>query len=81
MYGEYPTESRPDPNYWLNFLNDRAVELGLEKNVKLVKPPDGVVRAIEWVYQDSNDGQMIDLGYSVEAAETALRALAGEAGG
>lgn len=81
MYGEYPTEARPDPNYWLNFLNDRAAELGLEKNVKMVKPPDGVVRAIEWVYQDSSDGQMIDLGYSVEAAETALRALAGEAGG
>lgn len=78
MYGEYVGENRPDPNYWLKFLNDRAVELGLEANVKMVKPPEGRVQAIEWVYQDSNDGQMIDLGYSVEAAEMALRAMTGE---
>lgn len=68
------TEQRPDPQFWQDFLNERAVELGLEKAVKFVKAQGGI-GVITWVYE--NEGVLIDLGWSVEAAEASLRALAG----
>lgn len=67
-------EKRPDPGFWKDFLNDRAVELGLEKKVDYVKAQMGI-GVITWVYR--LDGELIDLGWNVEAAEAALRSLAG----
>lgn len=69
------TSARPDPEFWLNFLNDRAAELGLERAVKMIKSRE-VGEVVTWAFE-LQDGSMVDLGWNVETAEATLRALAG----
>jgi len=64
-----------DPEFWTEFLNDRAAELGLEKNVKMVKPREGEIIALSWVYE-MPDGMLVELGWNIESAELALRGMA-----
>jgi hypothetical protein len=66
---------QPDPEFWLNFLNERAAELGLERVVKMITPP-GQIGASTWAYE-AKDGHLIDLGWNVEQAEATLRSLVG----
>lgn len=67
--------SKPDLDFWKNFLNERAKELGLEENVKVVKSAE--VDVVTWAFE-MEEGELIDLGWSVEAAEAALRDIAGQ---
>lgn len=71
-------DQTPDFKFWLDFLNKRADELGLEKNVKMVKPRDEMIGAVTWAYEQDG-GELVDLGWSVEQAETSLRDIAGAA--
>jgi hypothetical protein len=63
-------------DFWKDFLNNRAGELGLDKNIKVVKSLEDAVGPMTWVYEQEN-GDLIDLGWSVEQAEAGLRELAG----
>lgn len=64
-----------DLNYWKEFLNNRAGELGLEKNVVMIKPSEEWVEAVTWGFQVGGDVMM--LGWNVEEAEATLRGMAG----
>ena len=65
----------PDREFWKEQLNNRAAELGLERNVEIVQDPT-YVSAVSWVYR-KGDGELIALGYNVEEAEMTLRSMAG----
>jgi hypothetical protein len=60
--------------FWQEFLTGRAQELGLPGTVRPVQSAE-VVNVMTWVYEA--DGGLVDLGWSVEMAESALRGMAG----
>ena len=59
--------------YWINFLNTRAEELDVDGEVKPLRPPSGEVGAISFILVQ--DGEIIELGWTVEEAEETLRRL------
>lgn len=53
-------------------LNNRAEELGLDKNVKPIIPEQ--ISSVTWVFE-KDDGELVDLGWSVETAYERLSQL------
>ena len=64
-------------SFWLDYLNNRAAEMGLEKRVLTDKPSENFVGTIQFVYQPEGKDSVL-LGWHVEEAEAALRRIAGE---
>ena len=64
-------------SYWVDHLNRKAAEMGLEMKVLTAKPSENLVGTIQFVYQPDGAEQTL-LGWNVEEAETALRRIAGE---
>jgi hypothetical protein len=64
-------------SYWVDYLNSKAVEMGLENRVLTVKPSENFVGTIQFVYQPDGKDSVL-LGWNVEEAEVALRRIAGE---
>jgi len=64
-------------SFWVDYLNNKAAELGLEKGVLTVKPSENSVGVIQFSYQPEGRDSVL-LGWNVEEAEVALRRIAGE---
>jgi hypothetical protein len=60
-------------DYWIEFLNERAKELGLSGTVKGIAPIN-YVGVISFVLEEGDE--LVDLGWSIEEAEASLRQLA-----
>ena len=76
LYEDNTVEPEPNtPEFWVKALNDRAEEFGLDRSVKAVLPRypgDSFI----WVYE-SDQGDLTELGWSIENADTQLKSLAG----
>jgi len=69
------TTQRSIQDFWVELLNDQAVDLGLERAVKVVSQPE-VGQAMQWAYE-TGSGELVSLGGSIEEAEASLRSMVG----
>lgn len=60
--------------FWINYLQDKAHQVGLDGKVRQVKPQGHVVGAVSWEYDDGKGVEI--LGWTVEQAEARLRQIA-----
>lgn len=76
-YDDLSEEQKTDTEsveYWSAKLNERAAELGLDRMVKGVLPAYPG-ESVQWVYE-SDEGSLVDLGWSVERADEKLKEMA-----
>ena len=76
LYEDDAVEPEPNtPEFWVKALNDRAVEFGLERNVRAIIPKypgDSYI----WAYE-LPDGTLAELGWNVEGADKQLKEMSG----
>lgn len=60
--------------FWINYLQGKAREIGLDGRIRQVKPQGAVVGPVTWEYDDGAGVEA--LGWTVEQAEERLRQIA-----
>lgn len=75
LYEDDSVEPEPNtPEFWVKALNDRAEELGLDRNVRAIIP-EHPGDYFNWVYED-DEGELQELGWNVESADARLKEMA-----